>query len=93
MFEDYYKKYGSDLVILGINEQENPDVVRAFLDEFKVTYPILFDRTADLAPVYRLMALPVTVFVDREGILRFHHIGIMSDEQFSNYLIALGAIQ
>ena len=93
MFEDYYKKYGPDLVILGINEQENPDVVRAFLKEFNVSYPILFDRAADLAPDYRLMALPVTVFVDREGILRFHHIGLLNDEQFSNYLKALGAIQ
>lgn len=93
MFQDYFNQYGSDLVILGINEKESPDVVRAFLKEFNVSYPILFDRSADLAPVYRLMALPVTVFVDRDGILRFHHVGIMSEEQFSNYLKALGAIQ
>ena len=93
MFQDYYDQYGPDLQILGINEQEHPDEVRAFLDEFNVTYPILLDRSADLAPLYRLMALPVTVFVDRDGILQYHHIGFMTEEQFSNYLREMGVIQ
>jgi hypothetical protein len=53
----------------------------------------LLDRNADLAPVYQLIALPVTVFIDQEGILRFHHIGIMTADQLDNYLTLLGVIQ
>lgn len=93
MLEDYYHKYSPDLVILGINQQESPNVVREFLEQITISYPILLDRSAELAPVYNLMALPVTVFIDQEGILRFHHIGFMTEEQFDNYLFLLGVTQ
>jgi hypothetical protein len=81
------------VVILGINQQEDAGVVRAFIQEFGVSYPILLDRSADLAPLYRLMALPVTAFIDQQGILRFHHIGAMNEQQFGDYLKALGAVE
>ena len=93
MFQDYFERYNDQIMILGINEQEDPDEVREFLQQFGVSYPILMDRSAELAPVYRLMALPVTVFVDEEGILRYHHIGFMTEEQFSSYLTEMGVIQ
>jgi thiol-disulfide isomerase/thioredoxin len=93
MFQEFHEKYAPDLVILGINQQEKADEVREFMSQFEVTYPVLLDRDANLAPVYRLMALPVTVFVDQEGILRYHHIGIMSEEQFSQYLEGMGVAQ
>jgi thiol-disulfide isomerase/thioredoxin len=93
MFQQFHEKYAPDLVILGVNEQENAEDVREFVRQFEVTYPVLLDRDADLAPVFRLMALPVTVFVDQEGMLRYHHVGAMSEEQFNNYLKVLGVVQ
>jgi thiol-disulfide isomerase/thioredoxin len=93
MFQEYFDKYSPDLVVLGVNEQEDPELVREFEGQLDISYPILLDRNADLAPVYQLIALPVTVFIDQEGILRFHHIGIMTAEQLDNYLTLLGVTQ
>lgn len=60
------------LVIIGVNHTsaDTADLVPGFLDEFGVTFPIVFD-TDDGATVesYRVLGLPTTVFIDSNGII------------------------
>ena len=93
MFQTYHQKYGPDLVMLGVNQEEKSEEVQKFTSEFELTFEMLLDTDAHVADLYRVFGLPATVFIDREGILRFHHIGVMTEEQFSRYLIALGVFQ
>lgn len=82
-----YKDQG--FLILGINltfQDSIPDV-RAFVEEFNMTFPVLLDTTGEVTnEKYRLLGLPLSVFVDREGIIRRIHIGAMTSGQVDEYV-------
>jgi len=90
MFDDFSRAFPNDLVILGVNVQESESKVKDFIQSVGIGYPILLDLTGKVGKQYQVMALPDTLFIDKEGILRFHHIGILSETQLAGYLAQLG---
>lgn len=90
MFSEFSEQYPQEIIILGINMQESESVVKGFIDSLPVSYPILLDPPGQVGRMYQVMALPNTLFIDQEGLLRFHHIGVISEAQFADYLQQLG---
>lgn len=76
-------------VILGIDltfQDSIPDV-RAFVEEFQMTFPVLLDETGVVTTeVYRLRGLPMSIFVDRTGIVSRVHIGAMTAGQIDEFV-------
>jgi peroxiredoxin len=68
----------TDVVIIGVNLQENANQVRDFAEEFGAQFPIVIDADGTVAESYRLLGLPSTYFVDPEGVLREQHFGQLS---------------
>ena len=68
------------LVVLGVDLQEHPDIVRGFVDGFGASFPIVIDTTGDVAARYRLLGLPATFVVDREGVIRGQHVGELTED-------------
>ena len=62
-----------DFVLIGIDRDEPPDVVRAFADSMKITYPLALDPDADIFGLYALKEAGVTrnVIIDRNGKIAF----------------------
>jgi thiol-disulfide isomerase/thioredoxin len=56
---------------LGINYDDDLDAARAWVREFDVPYPSLFDRSGRTAAQLGYPALPDTYVVDREGTIRW----------------------
>lgn len=82
------QKYHSEgLVILGINsaEQDTLKDANAFAEEFKVTYPLLWDATDQVLKNYAVLGLPTSVFINTTGLVQRIYIGGMSDEQIMEY--------
>ncbi len=68
---DAYNAYRErGLVILGVNLQEGNGIVRPFAEDFGMNFPILIDRDGEVGDEYRLLGLPTTYFVDRQGVVR-----------------------
>lgn len=70
--DELYNKYRrAGLVLLGVNLDD--DVVRAkeMARALKVTYPVLFDSRKEVSRAYQVGAMPVTVLIDREGVVRY----------------------
>ena len=66
-----YEKYKSDgLVVLAVNLQEGKSIASKFADDFGMDFPVVVDRDGEVGDLYRLLGLPTTYFVDREGIVR-----------------------
>lgn len=75
-------------IILGINltfQDALPEIV-AFVEEFKMTFPVLLDETGEVTTQkYRLLGLPMSVFVDRKGAIRRIQIGVMNADQIREF--------
>ena len=69
------------LVVVGINQPRSDpeDQARAFLAEFGVSYPNVFDTLGFTGIDYGVSGIPVTFFVDREGIVERRFVGTLTE--------------
>ncbi len=84
--EKSYAQYkDSGVVVLGVNltNQDVVSEVESFVQEFKLTYPILLDREGSISnSLYQIRGLPTTFFINREGIIRTVLVGGPMSETF-----------
>jgi len=64
---------GFEVLAVNVDEFE-PDAL-GFLDEMKVTYPIVRDGSGDSPRTYGLLGMPTGYLIDRSGTLRLVHEG------------------
>ena len=72
-------KYPNDLQIIGVSEdEEGPDVVRRFVAEHKMNYPVAMsnDRIREVFP--GVGSLPTSYIIDKDGRIMQRHIGMLS---------------
>jgi peroxiredoxin len=74
--------YGrAGLVVLGISIDEDLARAREFAGAMKVSYPILFDTGPDIGRDYQLQKMPMTILVDRAGIVRYSNVGFKRGDE------------
>jgi len=71
------------LVVLGVSVDEDWRRAREFADAMKVGYPILFDTTPDIGRNYMLRKMPMTILVDRSGVVRYSSDGFKSGDELA----------
>jgi len=79
------------LVVVGVNLQEGKSIVRPYADDFGMDFPIVIDVDGEVGDAYRLFGLPVTYFIDREGIVRSVFTGPFQESDRGTEV--LGAIE
>jgi thiol-disulfide isomerase/thioredoxin len=71
-----HKKYQPlGFTVLGVNVEEQVDGARGFLKNVPVDFPILLDSENKVSKQYKVIAMPTTVVVDRDGNMRYLHEG------------------
>lgn len=69
-----YKANGFE--VLGISlDETGADVVKPFVEEQKMTYPVLLDPKGELADMLQTSVLPTTILVDRSGKITWKKLG------------------
>jgi len=85
-----YERYrGDGLVIIGLNvtEQDTLDAVNSFITEFDVVYPIVLDQPGHVSnDRYNLIGLPMSVFIDRAGIVKRVVVGAVTEEEVDPFV-------
>lgn len=79
---DEYQEQG--LVVLGINTTylDSLENAYAFIDDLRLTFPIVFDETGEVAEQsYLVRGLPTSFWVDQDGIVRLAVVGAMTREK------------
>jgi peroxiredoxin len=78
LLEDMYKKYNDlGFVLLGVNVEEDSSNANDLLREIPVSFPILFDDKNEISKLYKVVAMPSTIMVDRDGKMRYIHHGYL----------------
>ena len=85
---DDYQDQG--LVVLGVDVQEGAAPVAAFVQDLKITFPVLLDQQGRVTSQYRVRGLPTSLFIDRKGVIRVVHLGPVDRRQIDRYLAQIG---
>jgi cytochrome c biogenesis protein CcmG/thiol:disulfide interchange protein DsbE len=75
-----YKDRG--LVVVGINIQDKEEPAKKFLAQFGHTFPNAPDPAGRVSVDYGVYGVPETFFIDRDGRVRYKHVGALTDEIF-----------
>jgi peroxiredoxin len=89
-FDVLYNDSEGELEILAINFDEPAQQVQQYVNEYQLSFPVLLDPGGFVQDLYRVRGYPTTFVVDPEGIIQFHHIGLITEGQLDQYLSQLG---
>ncbi len=81
--EMYEQAYGDESPLLIISREESVDTVSAFRDEHQTTSPYLLDSDNSVSQQYSVTGQPETFVIDKEGVIREHHIGPITAEELA----------
>ena len=86
-FQTKYKDKG--LSVIGVSMDEDGwKSVKPFLEEKKVNYAVVIGNE-DLARLYAVDALPVTLLIDRDGKIAASYPGMVDKDNFENEIRVL----
>jgi cytochrome c biogenesis protein CcmG/thiol:disulfide interchange protein DsbE len=65
-----YRKYGNDVVFLGVVFEDTEENTKRFIAENGGSWPQLYDPKSTVAVDYGVAGVPETYFIDRQGTIR-----------------------
>lgn len=85
--EAVYEKYRDQgLIVIGIDVEEPPPLVRAYAERYGLSFPVVLDEAGETAGVYDVRGLPMTYFVDEDGIVVRVQRGAMREDELELYV-------
>jgi cytochrome c biogenesis protein CcmG/thiol:disulfide interchange protein DsbE len=83
-----------DFMVLGISLDEiDPDQIRKFAKNYKISYPVLHGPRSELGEIAKsyggIQAIPTSFLIDKQGNIRARYIGARSELMFSADIIRL----
>ena len=92
LLDSIYKQYKDmGFTLLGVNVEPDAHNADAWLKHTPVSYPILLDPKSQVSQLYQVQAMPTTVIIDRNGIVRYVHNGYLpgDENQYMNSIRSL----
>jgi len=90
LLQTYADRYPQDLTVLAVNDAEPIEKVQPYVDDLGLSFPILLDEKELVTRLYRVRGFPTTIFIDRDGKIRYQHLGLLMEDQLRGYLTELG---
>lgn len=66
----------SGIKIVLVNLEENPRLVRAYVDKLKLPYNVFLDETSKVGEQYSVIGLPTVFFVNKDGVVMRMEFGL-----------------
>jgi peroxiredoxin len=82
VLERLYQKYRDrGLTIVGVSVDQESANVGDFLKQLKVSFPIVHDKSHEVANRFHPPRMPSSYIVDRNGVVRFVHGGFRNGDE------------
>lgn len=81
-----YQKYHDQVEVLGINVKEDPAVVRKFVADNKITFPILMDK-GDIVSLYGINYTNSHILISKDGQMVRTVLGDITEEHFKELIL------
>ncbi len=82
--QELYEKYQDEgFVILGVSvDEQGESVVRPFIEEYDVSYPIVIDKNDIIMDKYGpTMGIPTTYIINKKGNLEYFAVGAVTNKE------------
>jgi len=80
---------GGDVRVIGITDPasgQTEDDIRAFVDLYDLSLTVALSSDLALYQRFNVLQIPMTLVIDRAGIVRFRHIGELEPDDIATYL-------
>ncbi len=85
VLEESWRRWSDrGVLFLGVNTQDLSNDALEFIDEFQITFPNARDPSRATALDYGATGMPETYFIDEEGRVVGHVIGVVSAQQLDD---------
>jgi peroxiredoxin len=92
LLDQMHKRYSSlGFTLVGVNVDANSKDAEEWLSKTPVSFPVVFDRESKVSKLYDVSAMPSTVFIDRQGNVRYLHRGYKAGDE-GEYLNQIRAL-
>lgn len=71
---------------MSVDIREERGTVQAFAQKQSLTFLILLDEKGAVAQRYRVLGIPTSLFINRQGVVQARHTGPMNDSLIKKYL-------
>jgi peroxiredoxin len=86
--QSFYDDNKSDgFVLIAINQEEPLEIVKPFVKEFGLTFPVWLDLNYQAEREFKTMSLPSSFVIDRDGRVRLMWFGSISKKNLEKYVI------
>jgi len=75
--------------ILAVNVGEGADDISGFVEAVDMRFPVLLDGDARVARFYALRGIPASFLVDKAGVIRMVHVGVLTESLLRDQVVAL----
>jgi thiol-disulfide isomerase/thioredoxin len=75
-----------DLVVIGANFLEAQETMAPFVVQYAMEFPVTVDPDGVLSDLYSARGLPMTIFIDREGVVSTVWAGILTPDKLDELL-------
>ena len=93
-FQEAYEEYGDDIHFLMVNMSTAFGDTRAdateLLEKEGYTFPVYYDDKAECAYGYGISGVPVTVFIDADGMISSVRSGMISEADLQRRILKIG---
>jgi|GEM_PF-3417701 len=88
-----YNKHKDKIAMIGISfaPRDYEALVQDFIGQYQYTWSFLHDPNQTLGARYQTISIPISYFIDKDGIIRATHVGAMDRAMMEKYLQQAGA--
>lgn len=70
-----YRANGLELIGVSVDTDGTDDVIRSFMRDFKMTFPVWRDPDDRISARFLIVGVPATFLIDKAGVLRWRKTG------------------
>ena len=71
---------------MAVDIGEKRGAVQTFAQQQGLTFPTLLDENSDVSKGYRVLGIPNSFFISREGVIQAQHTGPLNESLIGKYL-------
>jgi peroxiredoxin len=85
--EKLYKEYkdkGLELLVVDLGEKQS--TVKSFMESNNYSFNVLLDTDNEVAQTYNISSIPVSYFIDKDGIITELKVGALEEDEMRKYI-------